>query len=431
MPFKTQEKKQMKAATKKPALKLHVALMGTVIAMLGVATAPALASKITVHTASSYGAKVQVGSVVKVGPIAPALLPACDTQPVATVTASAASVNQAPFINTGVVDSVASSTATSSTASSDVLGVNLLGGVITANEIKAVSTSSVSGKVFSFSAVGSEFVNLSVLGIPISVNPAPNTTIELPGIGSVILNEQSTATSSDMSTLTVKMIDIHVTLPNLLGYPVGTQIIVSEALSEIKSVGSPAVVGGYAYAPQLIAGPVTSGPLVDVIIPCFGTYGAVKTDTVVSTSLPGVLSTGTVTVTGEGNVNSSGANSQATTTTASLNLLSGLVSATVIKATASGTTSDGETFDFTGGTTFGGISVAGHPEITVNIAPNTKISIPGLGTLYLNKINKYSDKIKVVPVQLVVTTTNTLGLAVGAQVTIGAAEAQLHSAAIP
>jgi hypothetical protein len=347
------------------------------------------------------------------------------------VTASAASVSDAPFINTGVVDSVASSTATSSTASSDVLGVNLLGGVITANEIKAVSTTSVSGKVFSFSPAGSEFVNLSVLGLPISVNPAPNTTIELPGIGSVVLNEQITATSSDMSTLTVNMIHIHVTLPNLLGYPVGTQIIVADASSETKVVGGAAVVGGYAYAPQLFAGPVTSGPLVDVIIPCYGTYGVVKTDTVASAGLPGVLSTGAVTVTGVGNINSSGASSEATTTTASLNLLSGLVSATVIKATASGTTSNGETFDFTGGTTFGGISVAGHPEITVDVAPNTKISIPGLGTLYLNKVNKYTDKIKVVPIELLVTTTNTLGLAVGAEVTIGAAEAQLHSAAIP
>ncbi len=411
---------------------LFVAAISTVIALSASAFAvPALAATVTIHTATSYGAEVSVGKTVKLGPIAPAYLPSCDTQEVDTVTATAASVSDSPLADTGVVTSVASSTATSSTASSDVLGVNLLAGLITANEIKAVSTTSVSGKVFSMSAAGSEFVNLSVLGLPITANPAPNTTIDLPGIGSVILNEQSTASSSDMTSLTVKMIDIHVTLPNVLGYPVGTEIVIADASSEIKVAGGLAEVGGYAYAPQLIAKPITSGPIVDVIIPCDGTFGVVKTDTIASTSLPGVLSTGTVTVTGLGNISNAEASSEATTTTASLNLLSSLVSATVIKATASGSTTDGKVFDFTGGTTFGGISVAGHPEITVDVSPNTKISIAGLGTLYLNRVLKYSDKIKVVPLELVVNTANTFGLAVGADLTIGAAEAQLHSAAIP
>jgi hypothetical protein len=90
------------------------------------------------------------------------------------------------------------------------------------------------------------------------------------------------------------------------------------------------------------------------------------------------------------------------------------------------------TFDFTGGTTFGSISVAGHPEVTASVAPNTKITLPGLGTLYLNLIDRsFPDKIRVVPLELDVTSKNTLGLAVGAQLLIGAAEAQLHSSTIP
>jgi hypothetical protein len=400
---------------------------------LGAAPALATTPTVTIHTGSSYGARVAVGSTVKLGPVAPAILPACDTQAITTVTASAASISDNLLIDTGVVDSVATSTANSTTTSSDVLGVRLLNGVITANEIKAVSTTGVnSSGTPSFSAAGSIFSNLSILGLPVSANPAPNTTIVLPGIGSVVLNEQSTSTFPDFSVLTVNMIHVHVTLSNLLGYPVGTDIVVGQAMSEVQAISGVAAVGGYAYAPKLTAGSITSGPIVSIPIPCGGTHGAVDSDTIASTSIPGVVSTGTVTVTGMGNINHTGTTSEATTTTASLNLLSNLVSATAIQAVAAGATTDGMTFDFTGGTTFGSISVAGHPEVTASVAPNTKITLPGLGTLYLNLIDRsFPDKIRVVPLELDVTSKNTLGLAVGAQLLIGAAEAQLHSSTIP
>jgi hypothetical protein len=388
---------------------------------------------IQVHAASAYGAEVNVGTTVKLGPIAPSILPVCSTQSVGSDTATAASVSQTGLINTGVVNTSASSTATSSTGVADVYGVNLLGGLITANEIKSVSTTSVNGSgVYSFSSAGTEFVNLAVLGIPITVNPAPNTTIDLPLIGSVVLNEQISLTNSGGASLTVNAIHIKVTLANTLGIKVGTEVIVSDAYSKETRVANPGAVGGYAYAPQLIAGPISSGPLVQILIPCNGTNGVVKSDTVAGVNIPGVLTTGTVTVTGMGNVNNTESTSQATTSLAGVNLLSGLASATALDATATGvSTGNGTSFDFTGGTVFTGISIAGHPEITVNVAPNTKINIANLGILTINRVSKYSDKVLVIPLELVVNTTNTLGLPIGADIRIGAAEAQLHSASIP
>jgi hypothetical protein len=393
------------------------------------AVTPAYSASTTVHQAYSYGAEVKVGGVVKLGPEAYAELPSCYVQNAGNFMATVASVEQTGLVSTGVVNSVASATVTSSTGSADVFGVNLLGGLITSTEIKAVSTSSVGGNgTFQFSAAGSTFGNLTVLGLPLTLNVAPNTVIALPGIGSMTLNEQTTYLSADEAELTVNMIHVRITL----GANKGTEIIVSSANSMIKRQSVPAVVGGYAYAPTLVAGPVTTGPLVLQLIPCFGTNGGgVESDSVAATNIPGIVTTGTVTVTGEGSLANHDIHSQATSSIAGLNLLSGLVTATAINGVATALTTDGINFQFSGGSTFVGLTVAGFPAITDDVAPNTAISVAGLGTLYLNRVQTFDgDRIKVTPIELYVNKTNSL-LPIGADLTLGASEAQLHNEAIP
>ncbi len=401
-------------------------LAGSVVSL---ATVPGHAAtfKENVHLADSYGAQVNIGSTVKLGKIAYAVLPSCYVQSTGTFVASAASINQSGLVSTGVVDSTASSTATASTGSSDVIGVNLLDGVISASEIKSVSNTLVSGGLYSSNATGTIFSGLKVLGVPIAATVAPNTIIELPLIGSVVLNEQIASTSGGESKLTVNAIHVTVTA----GVNKGVQIIIADAFSELKGTSAPAQVGGYAYAPELVAGPVTSGPLVLELIPCNGTSGAVETDSVAATSIPGIVSTGTVTVTGSGNVTTSETTSEATSSIAGINLLSGLLSASAITGSATGSTTDGVTFTFGGGSTFAGLSVAGHPEITADVASNTRINIANLGTLYLNRVQVFADKIKVTPIELVVSTANSLSLPIGADLTLGVVEAQLHSQTIP
>ena len=83
------------------------------------------------------------------------------------------------------------------------------------------------------------------------------------------------------------------------------------------------------------------------------------------------------------------------------------------------------------GSTFVGLSVAGHPEITASVAPNTAIKIANLGVLYLNRVTRYADKIRVAPVELIVNAGNVLKIPVGADLTLGVVEAQLHSTDIP
>jgi hypothetical protein len=108
--------------------------------------------------------------------------------------------------------------------------LNLLNGLITADIVVAMSTSVSDGKTATSSAAGSGFLNLTVNGVSESANVPANTSIALPGVGTVILNEQIFAGDGKHSTsLTVNMIDVK------LNGSLGTgQIIVSSAHSDVN-----------------------------------------------------------------------------------------------------------------------------------------------------------------------------------------------------
>src|SRR6266566_678751 len=115
------------------------------------------------------------------------------------------------------VTGVAQSAGAQSTASA--ASVNILNGLITADEVLANVTSS-AGQSGAFSnADGSTFTNLAIAGVgslsgdsPV----APNTNISLPGVGFVVLNEQIPSGDGVTSSgLTVNM--IHVYLQSLTG----------------------------------------------------------------------------------------------------------------------------------------------------------------------------------------------------------------------
>jgi hypothetical protein len=70
----------------------------------------------------------------------------------------------------------------------------------------------------------------------VSDNPPPNTTILLPGIGSVTLNEQTCdgggappCSGTTSSGIRVRAIHVIVNNPNALGVPQGADVIVGEA----------------------------------------------------------------------------------------------------------------------------------------------------------------------------------------------------------
>lgn len=143
-----------------------------------------------------------------------------------------------------VSESSGALTATNSTASSfaQASGVCLgTGCTISASVVKSQSNSTANGGASS-NDNGTELIGVIVMGTPVSANPPPNTTIDLPGIGFVILNEQfcdnagtlanncSDGTLAGHSGLTVRAIHVVVTVPGA-GLQEG-EVIVAEAHSD-------------------------------------------------------------------------------------------------------------------------------------------------------------------------------------------------------
>jgi len=112
----------------------------------------------------------------------------------------------------------------------------------TALKSQANATANASGA--SSSDTGTQFTALQVLGQTISLPVPPNTVINLPGLGFVVLNEQvcdggpfptapgpvTPCAGSTHSGLTVRAIHVVLTVPPVIpGLRLGLQIIVAEA----------------------------------------------------------------------------------------------------------------------------------------------------------------------------------------------------------
>lgn len=121
----------------------------------------------------------------------------------------------------------------SSQSSSTLESITILDGLITADLVIAIASSAIHGTTVNSNADGATFANLIVNGAPIAPDVAPNTKIPLPGVGYVLLNEQTRSGDGVTSTgLAVRM--IHVVLEECLLTCVKTgEIIVGAASSYV------------------------------------------------------------------------------------------------------------------------------------------------------------------------------------------------------
>jgi hypothetical protein len=108
--------------------------------------------------------------------------------------------------------------------------------MVLASAIISQANSSSGGGKSSSDSQGTSLIGLSVGGMSVSDNPPPNTTILVPGIGSVILNEQTCdgggvppCYGTTSSGIRVRAIHVIVDNPNALGVPQGADVIVGEA----------------------------------------------------------------------------------------------------------------------------------------------------------------------------------------------------------
>lgn len=353
---------------------------------------------------TAYGASGALkvgGNQVTVGRVAQETLP-CIVQPGVTYQNHVATFTNPPplppsvldfgtVVNKGVADR--SATFADAQESSEVQNLSFLGGLVTADVIKAKAhaRADVTG-INKFSGgddhpggangtTDTEFVNLKVGNTVINAPVAPNTVIQLPGgIGSVTLNEQipvgpkrKVGALSYNSGVRVNGLHIRVHVP-AGDLSTTADVIVASAQSTIDPTVQH-LMEANAYAARAVVGPLNVGKQGLITLGCRGSNGQEKALSVNTALVPGI--TGNLVGTGKVVGSLAPGHAKATERIEDLNVLDGLLTADVVSVGATATVS-GPTVTAATTMEFVNVVLNGQP-ITIN-APQT-ITVPGVASI--------------------------------------------------
>jgi hypothetical protein len=388
-----------------------------------IAPTPADAATYRAYGGSGHGSEATFGSVINTGRTAYQTL--CTTRSGVTKSNHTAAATLPGLGSIGAqtttVQSKKSGATESSITAASTAGTNLLSGLIQATAI--VSRATVSHNSTGYHPSGTtSFVGLKVLGIPRSNTPAKNTTILLPGIGKVVLNEQSTSTSFGDHTMAVNGLHLTVNAINTAGLPAG-HLIISRASSSLHSPTNNRAFGE-AYGTRVqLGGLLSSGPTAArVYLPCGGSNGVTRTNGISSTnSQASAVTTGAAASTAK----STDTATATTATTSSgitggINLLAGIVTADAATAKATTTRKGTTVTRSSSGTTIANLKINGTP-VTIPSGANRTVNIAGVGTLYLHRVINESSGLHVYALQLVLSSAQG-ALPSGAVLTVGSAQ---------
>ncbi len=181
-------------------------------------------------TGKAFGTYVNVAGVVSQSPVA--TLPSSGGMATGQADAfSVAGVVAGERLN-GVTTGAVDNQKTGAQTTSEVENVSAAGGAITADIVTAVATSYFGQTSAGRDATGSGFTNLVVNGVPVTTDVAPNTRVDLPGVGYAVLNEQ-VPTGNDFTSWGITVNMVHVVLQNLFGMTTG-EVIVGSASSSVS-----------------------------------------------------------------------------------------------------------------------------------------------------------------------------------------------------
>ena len=301
------------------------------------------------------------------------------------------------------------------TTTSEVLGLNLLNGLVTADVVRSVASTTATGSSSSFSAAGTTAANLKVAGNPVT-NLAPGTRIPLNALlfgfnSYVAVNEQSGWTSRPAAgqtgggrykaDLTVTMIRVRVTggtvgsLFTLGGPPLEISVAKATAHSEHKQLricttAPTRAVSGHALIASAQVDPLLPTSTVGFVkVPETGGNGHMEITgsvlpqdgSIVNTADAVTDATGTL-----GPISTSASSYAQVANACVLRIASAacLIKATLIRSQANSRMNGGGGSSDATGTQFLNLVVAGIP-IAGTPAPNTVRTLPGLGYVVLNE----------------------------------------------
>ena len=175
----------------------------------------------------AYGTQTTGNARVASGKTADIILPPGGTNSVGATTSPA--VSTGPITDTSLDVSIPTLATAAST--STVTGVSILAGVVTGS-FQSVSTSNSDGATASNASAGT-YQSYSINNGPTQMNPAPNTRVDVPGIGFAIVNEQTpTGNGTTTTGLTVIGFDLHVVTGTAV-IPAGTEVVIASATSGV------------------------------------------------------------------------------------------------------------------------------------------------------------------------------------------------------
>lgn len=346
---------------------------------------------------------------------------------------STAGVEVGDLAKVGVVETTTSANVNSLTGTTlrswaRTEGVSLLGGLITADAVETTITTTGRPDGSVGHTAATKLVNIKIVGVDLPVNIPRNYQVTIPGIATVTLNFALHGNVEEVTGTVGWAIGVQL-LKARAGYPSRATVMVNpvnQYLSEANPANT-ASLAGNAYGTRVRAESgdgvkIVSDPTAQVATPTGSSGGRTLNNSVLSTRVPGLLTTGVVS-SATTSTNDAFGNAEVVNTnqTAGLNLLGGLIKADAIKVTASNRLLDrvwthAEEFKLVN------LVIAGR-KIPVDVSPNTSVDVADLGEVTINyQESRYhgSYNTKVAGLRIVLDTARA-GLPVGAVVEVAVA----------
>jgi hypothetical protein len=179
---------------------------------------------------NGYGTTATLGSTVRSGPTAWLAQSCFGSTGTNRIASQSTVLLHTGAVVTHIVGSIGTSAADTRTTN-QITTLNLLAGTVTADSITAATHARATGGHVALDATGSGFTHLQVLGKTINANTVkPNTTITLPGLGTLTLRKTDTTTTGGLHKIAVTMVALTI----LHGPQTGTTLTAATASASIR-----------------------------------------------------------------------------------------------------------------------------------------------------------------------------------------------------
>lgn len=250
-----------------------------------------------------------------------------------------------------------------------------------------------------------KFVSVTVGGIPLPglLNPAPNTTIAVPGIGYAVLNYVESSKTPQSATAKTVAVLIKSTVANDY-LPLNATIGVLVTGATVGGAGV-AVLRGQAYTTQVNVGNLVTSGQTSLQTTCVGTNGSVRTVNVLGLTIPGIATVEGLSTKNVGTIRTDLVSGNMTATIAGISLLNGRIKLNGISVHSSATKTAAGKYYTSYTSNIAAFSV--DNKLIAIPAPGTTLTLPGLATITFTKVKKTSGFVSVTGVEIRVPALNT------------------------